>query len=1376
MTQGHPECQALHLSDASKCSKEATHANGIFCWFHAKQVYGLYKGYKRRNAELDALEADPPAYLKTSKVPLANQTFEDVGDHETLRTLHSHLFDRYVLTGKVIDARKLHHTHFYSLQIDFGHQAYLDKLSSNRHTILRALEKLERRTADVLYQKEQWFAWVREAQEEEEANREKEQKKIKQEAALFKRHREKLQARLERARREEEQKSQDAYLEAAFRERMEMSAEEWDNDETWDPIKDTDHDKRNQYIDLIKHFLWMDVEDSDKTQDPPADPTPVAAGAAAEAPAEAPSPAEGQKASKRGKKKAKAKASAAKPSDHSDYRASTADRGQNKLMAMQGSKPRDATADQHVPDKNNIETEQEMRKRLSQGVDKKLDNVSGFQLVGSIENPHETHTRTAPMTNDEIETVIKDIREIKLLLFCRLVLAQASMLPAALRAGSVEEFLNDADLVDSDLRDICLKLENPSLQEIRDACADFARGDDAEDDVDHESEDSSESDDDEDTLRDMVTDHNRYRHLDSGDWFMDKIAGRMEKSQPKKEKARSPSQKTRVTICGKSVWNHASEKAMSRDGWLHFSIIAKDCDLKHAIELCRNWAEFTDLNLLTLWQYFPASNWTSWASNRLIQQLQELQFFPYFVDLDAEQHSRHVQVGGRGRVRRQHDICQSRNIIVGHMKRRDPVTRRFLQYLTMRTGELLVLVRDGKTGRVITAPPEEHLWTYRSKSGIGRASKNEWQTVLEVGPEYFYMTDALREWRFSFYDYYDVFIWSFVPGQSPLEMYNVVISELRTAWRITHPREVYSHMEPLLRTLTREQDTMRTRKIKPGEEVQSLWDTVAGDAVEFCLFDVKDEKVTCRTTRELASSPYLFYNQANIVEDEILFPDELVSPRDKVPFREIRNAINRMETPMLPSDARRYEKGIQALCEGNDPMAVLDDVMDKDEDSIWALPILWETGLGQLLGGTLSAEQRKLLKQTGLDTINESQPLADRLENAERMEVMERDRSFHFKEAFHDGDLEPGSSEKYLQVQETIASMLQTPHTGPTDWVYYLAEILGWLKIRADYDDYANDPRAPWPHSFVVQDLVQAFVTMVMFFPELETATSVVALFKSEQWEKLRNSALFDPRERSKTLPDRRTRTSYKYRDPKFWTPWYDLGKSNRYFADIYPLDWSLAVRPIVAKLYRAGIIAPAYLQNDPEIVPGIATAMTEPHRPDKLDLFICYEDPYNRFPPIFPPTFAGPDKWPKLLPHAEAFASKHGNARFALLRLWSAPHFYPLMVGLQNRQGNSFLDSVGRPWEWKFVPKDMPGSEFSIHLTVQTRLDLLKKQFGDRVASRGDVILVMGEDAADLMRYCTAVTFALQTKPWLREVDLWKSFINVELGLLQELDPVWLD
>ena len=115
-------------------------------------------------------------------------------------------------------------------------------------------------------------------------------------------------------------------------------------------------------------------------------------------------------------------------------------------------------------------------------------------------------------------------------------------------------------------------------------------------------------------------------------------------------------------------------------------------------------------------------------------------------------------------------------------------------------------------------------------------------------------------------------------------------------------------------------------------------------------------------------------------------------------------------------------------------------------------------------------------------------------------------------------------------------------------------------------------------------------------------------------------------------------------------------------------------------------------------------------------------------------------------------------------------------MVGLQNRQGTSFLDSAGRSWEWKFVPKDMPGSEFSAHHTTQRRLALLQRQFEGHVMSRGDLILVMGKDADELLKYCTAVTFAIQTKPWLREIDLWKSFINVDLDFLQGLDRYYLE
>ncbi|KAK2616618.1 hypothetical protein QQS21_000441 [Conoideocrella luteorostrata] len=725
-----PQCQALRLSDDERCTGDATNANNLFCWFHAKQVYGLYMGYKRRNAQLEAIDDGAPSYLKSSQIPLANDSFQGIKDEHELRQLHSHLFSKYVLLSKVIDARKLHHKHFYPLQVDYGHQAYLDKLSSQRHTVLRALASLERRTAEVLYKKEEWFTWVRQVQGQEEATREKEQKKVKQEASLFKRNMKNLQARLNQIQQKEESKRQDAYLEDAYRERMSISEGESDADGEWDPVEDLEYERRHRYIDLIKHFLWMEVLSADEDITLKSDSNSAAQDVGV---VEQPKTAT-KNSKKRSKGKAKEDNSAGRPNAaaHASRGAST---GQRKLLAMLESKKRGASNQMQEPDKKNIETEEEMRKRLSQGVEKNYEDAWGLQLVGTIENPLETHKRTAPMTDDEIESIIKEIKEIKLLLFSRLLLAQASLLPGALKANSVSAFLSDAAVTEADLRDLCLKVEEPTLQVIRDACADLARNDEVEEDDPNISED----DDGDETFADMLCDDMRFSHLHSEDWLSERFIAKVKRQTPKK-KCSPP--KTKVTICGKTIWNHTSEKAMSRDGWLQFSVVAKDCSLEAAVQLCRNWKEFSDLNLLVLWQYFPASNWAAWGSNRLIQQLQKLGLFPYFIDLQAQEHTRYNQVGGRSHGRRQHDIIETRNVIVGHMKRNHPVTRRFIQYLIMRSGDLLVLVRDGKTGRVITAPPEEHLWTYRKKQGIGRASKHEWVNVLEVGHEYFDMTDT----------------------------------------------------------------------------------------------------------------------------------------------------------------------------------------------------------------------------------------------------------------------------------------------------------------------------------------------------------------------------------------------------------------------------------------------------------------------------------------------------------------------------------------------------------------------------------------------------------------------------------------------------------
>lgn len=616
----------MNLSDGQPCTAIATTWENVFCRFHGKQCHGLYIGYKRRNAKLDALSNNPPPYLRDAQASLANETFEDVRDEKVLREIHDHLYQEYVLLGKVIDARKLHHKHFYPLRMDYGHQAYLDTLSSRRHIVLRALEKLETRTAQVLYEKEKWYNWVREVQQEEEATREKESKKVKLEAAMFKRHWKKMQVRLRAQREKEEKQRQDAYLEAVYRERISASE---DDDEMWDPIEDVIDDERSRYVDLIKHFLWMEVlDDVDENEK------------SAQKSAESPLAAEVEnleisddKQPKKSKKKPKSKAAKTASAKSKSQSAAYQRTGQDRIMEMidDDQKPSEKLAE---PDKSNIETEAEMRKRLKEGVEKNYDNIQGPILVGTLENPHGTYLKTAPLPDEEIDSLTKEIKEIKLLLFCRLLLSHASLLPAAIRAASVEEFLNDSDIAESDLRDLCLEVEQPSLQDIRDACADLMRGDETE--VDDKDGDDSE----EEPFEDVILQDFRYGHLQDDDWFIDKMLAqrellegseeemlaRMKKASAKnaKKQQRQQARKMKITVCGKSIWNYSSEHSMSRDGWLQFSVMAKDCDLKQAVQLCRNWDEFSQLNHLASWQYFPASNWLSWNSDRFTRQLHEL--------------------------------------------------------------------------------------------------------------------------------------------------------------------------------------------------------------------------------------------------------------------------------------------------------------------------------------------------------------------------------------------------------------------------------------------------------------------------------------------------------------------------------------------------------------------------------------------------------------------------------------------------------------------------------------------------------------------------------------------------------------------------------
>lgn len=113
-------------------------------------------------------------------------------------------------------------------------------------------------------------------------------------------------------------------------------------------------------------------------------------------------------------------------------------------------------------------------------------------------------------------------------------------------------------------------------------------------------------------------------------------------------------------------------------------------------------------------------------------------FIPYYQFEKARELSINHQSGSsRGQFRRAHAILEARNFICANIRRNDPATRRFLQYLAMQTSKVLVLIRDAKTGKILTSPPDDELWLNRDKAGVGRASKNEWNVRAFVGKKFF---------------------------------------------------------------------------------------------------------------------------------------------------------------------------------------------------------------------------------------------------------------------------------------------------------------------------------------------------------------------------------------------------------------------------------------------------------------------------------------------------------------------------------------------------------------------------------------------------------------------------------------------------------------
>ncbi|KAF2875319.1 hypothetical protein BDV95DRAFT_604075 [Massariosphaeria phaeospora] len=680
----------------------------------------------------------------------------------------------------------------------------------------------------------------------------------------------------------------------------------------------------------------------------------------------------------------------------------------------------------------------------------------------------------------------------------------------------------------------------------------------------------------------------------------------------------------------------------------------------------------------------------------------------------------------------------------------------------METFEVRALVRDHKTGRVLFEPPKDDLWLVREKSGFGRATKN------------------VFEWHLSFEEYYDVYVWEAVPGHANSVLQRRVEEILTRAIRCHELKDMYNVCAPILKTVAIDPKTQRVRNIRPGEDVKSLLDwahthtrawTRSSDNLSQGSIDTLEDSYK--------------YTEADEIEDVILFPEEATGEMRNKLFRANPSALDMFMLEELSDEEigqamedngdktwpaeESYKSELDSDYKYvNESQIDLDSTIEDLNGSFRAamslspsnkpdyfLPLLRNLASASVHSTTvknhpadlIATLRSSLIRQMDHDTADESMDADSRRHRREKSRLL--------KHSWHTADMEPGSLRRYtewmIMVEKMDDFVMSEINPGPF-------ELYASMRIA---EVFTGEWRC-------VQDAFEAYASIALFFEK-------DAFLNSPMGAMFKDSKLFDQAERAKHLPDRRTYMSNKTMPKVFWEDFEQLRRDNQIkpgdvMDDVYPEEWQKAIRAIVIRWFRAGIITRSYLRS----AAGIATAKAEPGRP--MDLYIDFG--IHMIPEALTGDVTDPTTVDRawIVSRARQFSAEHPGARYAILRIWSAPHFYPYELGPVSRPKFTFLDDRGRAWMFRAFPKDFPFSEWEVHLRYSEHIEPFLPYFGTQVSLAKDLVLVMGKDQKDLRRLSQAVTWTIQTKPWRLEVDFWRSFVNVDVQFLEDLNEKWLE
>lgn len=101
-------------------------------------------------------------------------------------------------------------------------------------------------------------------------------------------------------------------------------------------------------------------------------------------------------------------------------------------------------------------------------------------------------------------------------------------------------------------------------------------------------------------------------------------------------------------------------------------------------------------------------------------------------------------------------------------------------------------------------------------------------------------------------------------------------------------QDFYNPAASTLKTITRDPATFRTRDIKPGEDVKSIWDEIRRG--RGCVLNPDGTTLKSQIVDDPDKSK--FYNKADMLEDTVLFPEELSGKTAVALYKGTRTELN----------------------------------------------------------------------------------------------------------------------------------------------------------------------------------------------------------------------------------------------------------------------------------------------------------------------------------------------------------------------------------------------------------------------------------------------------------------------------------------------------